>query len=406
MSNHDRADWELLSDVSVIELVPSIARESFGLGYAALNLTAALERAGANVYLATVDEETDAYEACEEAGFPKERLIRGALIGPSRLRLAPFLVRQLSRIPNSGRLIVHSHGLWTYLSYVAGVLRRRWECPLVLSPHGSLQPPALAISPRKKALATLLYERQNLKEASCLCALSEQEEASIRVYGFSGRVEVISSGVSRAILCRTEEIAEFRSRHDVAPGFKVLLFLSRVAKIKNLPLLLRAFAGGVKIHPEWILMIAGSDERGHTREVQALIRELQIEKSVRVIGPVSGKEKALAFTSSSVFVLPSLSEGLPIAVLEAMEYAKPVLLTEGWTLPVTTDSKFGWRVPGEDRAFESALLDAMNTPEDLLKEMGHCARAVVRENFGWDGIAKQACALYASLLADGHEVEN
>jgi len=105
-----------------------------------------------------------------------------------------------------------------------------------------------------------------------------------------------------------------------------------------------------------------------------------------------------------VFVLPSLSEGLPIAVLEAMEYAKPVLLTEGWTLPVTTDFMFGWRVPGEDRAFESALLDVMNTPEHILKEIGCNARGVVREHFGWDGIAKQACTLYASLLADGHEV--
>ena len=39
-----------------------------------------------------------------------------------RLRLSPFLVRRLLKIPNDGRLILHLHGLWTYVSYVTQVL--------------------------------------------------------------------------------------------------------------------------------------------------------------------------------------------------------------------------------------------------------------------------------------------
>src|ERR1019366_7082435 len=184
---------------------------------------------------------------------------------------------------------------------------------------------------------------------------------------------------------------------------RVMLFLSRIAPKKNLPLLLKAFARSVKTRPEWILLIAGSDEGGHIHEVRALIQELRIEESVRLIGPVFGREKAYAFTSASMFVLPSHSEGLPIAVLEAMEYGKPVLVTEGWTLPVTTGAKFGWRVPVEERAFETGLLEAMCTSEDILADMGHSARSIVREQFSWDSIAKQAYSLYASLLAGGRE---
>ena len=70
-------DGKPLDGVTLIELVPSIAPESFGLGYAALNLAAALERIGMNVFLISVDEEKDAYEACEDAGFPRERVICG-----------------------------------------------------------------------------------------------------------------------------------------------------------------------------------------------------------------------------------------------------------------------------------------------------------------------------------------
>jgi poly(glycerol-phosphate) alpha-glucosyltransferase len=289
------------------------------------------------------------------------------------------------------------------MSYVAMEFRKRQQCPLVLSPHGELEPFALTISARKKALASLLYFRRNLMKASCLWALSEQEKASIQAYGFTGRVAVIPNGVNHSVLCKAAEVAEFRKEHDVAPESRVLLFLSRIARKKNLPLLLKAFAKNVKMRAGWVLLIAGRDERGHIMEVQTLIRELGIEKSVRLIGEVSGREKACALTSASVFVLPSHSEGLPIAVLEAMEYAKPLLLTDGWTLPVTTSLRFGWREPGEEQAFTAALLEVMNTPEERLKEMGHNARSVVREHFGWDGIAKQACSLYASLLNGNHE---
>ena len=400
------ADRKSLDGVTLIELVSSIAPESFGLGYAALNLAAALERTGVNVFLVSVDEEKDVYEACEDTGFPRERVIRGSSIGHPRLRLSPFLVRQLLRIPNDGRLIVHLHGLWTYVSHVARALRRRWQCPLVLSPHGSLEPYALTISPGKKALAALLYERRNIMTASCLWALSKQEKASIRAYGFAGRVVVIPNGVSRAVMCSAEEVAKFRSRYDVAPGSRVLLFLSRIARKKNLPLLLKAFAKSVQIRPEWILLIAGTDEGGHIHDVRALIHDLQIEKSVRLIGAVSGREKACAFTSAAMFVLPSHSEGLPISVLEAMEYGKPVLVTDGWTLPVTTCAKFGWRVSVEESAFETALLEAMGTSEGTLADMGQSAKSIVREHFGWDSIAKQARSLYASLLAGGHEGKN
>ncbi|MGB7983978.1 MAG: glycosyltransferase [Terracidiphilus sp.] len=394
---------ESLAGVTVIELVPSIAPEMFGLGYAVLNLAAALERAGADVYLSSVDEAKIAGQACEEVGFSQDKYIRGSVIGPSRLRLAPNLLGRLLSIPNNGKVIVHLHEMWTYMSYVAGKLRKQWNCPLVLNAHGELEPYALAISPKKKALASLFYSRQNIKTASCFLALSEQEKASIQAYGYQGRVAVIPNGVNRAIPCSAEDVAEFRNRHKLASWSRVLLFLSRIARKKNLPLLLKTFAKNVKLQPEWVLLIAGSDERGHIQEVLNLIRELGIEKSVRMIGQVSGKEKACAFTSASLFVLPSHSEGLPIAVLEAMEYGKPLLLTDGWTLPVTTSARFYWRVPVSEGAFERALLEAMCTPEDRLIEMGCCAKSVVRKHFGWDGVANQVSLLYSSLLQGSHD---
>ncbi len=393
----------LPGEITVVEMVSGFGRASFGLGYAALNLAAALQRAGVDVYLASLDERNDGCEACEAVGFPRDRFIAGTPIGRMPARIAPLLFHRLSNLPRKERAVVHLHGMWTHVSFVAGALRRRWKCPLVLSPHGELEPYALTISPKVKAVASRLFAQRNLTEASCLWALSEQEKAAVRSYGYAGRVEVIPNGVNRATACSAEAVAAFRSLHGVAPGSRVLLFLSRIARKKNLPLLLRAFAKNVKAHPEWVLLIAGADERGHLQEIRSLIHDLKIEQSALLIGPVSGMEKACAFAASSVFVLPSHSEGLPIAVLEAMEYGKPVLLTDGWTLPVNSTAKFGWRAPMDGHAFEETLLDAMNSSEESLAEMGHAARTIVREHFDWDSIGTRALSLYGSLVGEGNE---
>ena len=384
---------------TVVEIVSSIAPESFGLGYAALNLAAALDRNGANTFLVSVDKSQVAYQACEEARFPRDRLICGPLLPPQRFRFSPGLIGLALKIPHKGKVITHLHGLWTYVSYLAGSLRKSWQCPMVVSPHGSLEPYALKISPRKKGLASMLFERTNLMTASCIWALSQQEEESVRTYGYNGRVQIIPNGVNDAIPCSADEVTDFRSRHKITADHRIMLFLSRIAPKKNLSLLLKTFALNLKQSPNWILVIAGSDEGGHIHEVQALIQTLGIGAFVRIIGQVTGKEKALAFTSASFFVLASHSEGLPIAVLEAMAYSRPVLVTDSWTLPVQTSARLGWRVQLDECAFSDVLLEAMSTSDEDRTAMGQEARAVVQQHFGWDSIATQACELYSSLLA-------
>ena len=400
MSKSLASDLSALDGVTVLQMVSSFGRNSFGAGYGILNLSAALWRAGINVFLVSVDEEKDAYAACEEAGFSRERLIRSSLVIHPGFRFSPFLLDRLLKITKNQKVILHSHGTWTYMSYLAGRLRRRLQCPQVFMPHGELEPYALGISRKKKAIASLLFARRNILEATCVCALSEQERTSIRNFGFTGRVEVIPYGMNSASSCTDAEVSDFRGKHSVAPSSRIMLFLSRVAPKKNLPLLLNAFASVVKLAPEWKLLIAGGDERGHINEVRQLVKDLKLDNSVNLIGSAYGHAKACALTSASLFVLPSHSEGLPIAVLEAMEYGKPVLVTDGWTLPVKTTAKYGWRVPVDRESFELALREAMSTPEDKLVEMGQAARSIVREHFTWDSAAMKACSLYASLVDD------
>ncbi len=75
-------------------------------------------------------------------------------------------------------------------------------------------------------------------------------------------------------------------------------------------------SGSVK-HCEWRLDIAGWDQHGHTDELEQLVQVHGLGSSVRFLGPMFGEAKRKSFLDSQAFVLPSYSEGFPMAVLEA-----------------------------------------------------------------------------------------
>ena len=72
---------------------------------------------------------------------------------------------------------------------------------------------------------------------------------------------------------------------------------------------------------DWILVIAGWDQGAHARLLQRLAAELGIARSLRFVGPQFDDAKFASLACADAFVLPSLSEGLPVAVLEAWSTA-------------------------------------------------------------------------------------
>jgi glycosyltransferase involved in cell wall biosynthesis len=379
-----------------LQVGPSIGKQSFGVGYVITQLSLALHRAGACVYIVTADNPRNGFEACEAAGFPREMLICEKSWGHPRFAYAPALGRKMRKIVECNRAVIQTHGLWTYTSWLAGAISRESKSPMVIMPHGELDSGALAFSPVKKNIANLLFARRNIGDCSCMWALTTHEQEAIRRYGYSGRLAVIPNGMSAASEVPQQAIAEFRQKHKIG-NRRILLFLSRIARKKNLPLLIESFAVAVKTHPDWVLVIAGGDECNHLAEVTQMVRDFDICRAVRFIGPVFGRDKATAFASSSIFVLPSQSEGLPIVALEAMEYGKPLLITDAWDLPAPDSERFCWRLKPDPASFHTGLLKAMSAPEPLLAHMGRAGQVIVRKHFNWDSVAKQAIDLYASL---------
>ena len=127
----------------------------------------------------------------------------------------------------------------------------------------------------------------------------------------------------------------------------------------------------------WILEITGWDDGAHEAGLRERAARLGLDGSVTWTGPLFGRAKASALQRASAFILPSYSEGLPMALLEAWAYSKPVLMTLQCNLP---EGFIGAAIRIEPNSDSIARgLDRLTGLADTeLNEMGSRGRQLVR----------------------------
>lgn len=319
------------------------------------------------------------------------------VVGPAKIGYAPGLSEAARHLTFKGFDLIHLHGLWQFPSKVAYDISKGTGAPRVISPHGMLDPWALRRSSRKKLLARWLWENANVRTAQCLHALSEAEYRAIREFGGRGPVAVIPNGVTL-----TEDTGDTR---DPAPeawrGKRILLYLSRIHPKKGLAPLLDAWHDIGTARQGWKLVIAGPDEVGHLAELTTLTDRLAIADDVLFPGPVYGNVKESWFRRADAFVLPSFSEGFPMAVLEAMAHSLPVVLTPYCNLPAAEFSGATLVAEPAPQSLGGTLRQLVALTDPERQEMGKAGRTIVGESYRWDLIAGRMKAVYEWLIGRG-----
>jgi poly(glycerol-phosphate) alpha-glucosyltransferase len=370
-------------------------------------LSASLSRAGGGVYGVMVGQA----RGLSEMGFRVQFVGMGdshsALDRPRGISIPTTSVRTFGRGPlrfapglssalqESRADVVHLHGLWMQPSLALMGWRRRTGGPTLISPHGMLDAWALGNARLKKQLAARFFERANLSAATCLHALNPAEARAIRAFGLTNPVAVIPNGVDLPDLSRREV------RTVGGDGRRVLLFLGRLHQKKGLTESLRAWARLADIAPgvrrSWRLVIAGWDDGGYLPRLRQLVRDLGLDADVGLPGPLYGSAKAQALQESDAFLLASHSEGLPMAVLEAWAYAKPVFMSAACNLPAGFAAGAAIEVVPEPEPLAAALAEHLARPD--LAEIGSRGRALVEERFSWASVAGRLAAVYDALMA-------
>lgn len=390
---HDNTGPKRPLDVAMV--MGRVSRRSGGIFEAVSGLAPAIgARAGLQVGVFGLDHPAPATDILRHRGVPTQAF---ASHGPRSFGYAPALDSALHACRAD---LLHVHGLWMYPSIAAPRWAAIRRAPYVISPHGQLDPWALAHRGWKKRLAALAYETRHLRGAACLQALCEAELTSIRAAGLVNPVCVIPNGVD---LPEADLGVPPLWRQRVPERASILLFLGRLAPQKGLPNLLRGLARAREAVPAgaWQLVIAGWGEASYRTQLERLSGALGLHEIVHFVGPQFGEEKARTLAAADAFVLPSLSEGLPIAVLEAWAARLPVLMTPQCNLPDGYVEAGAIAIDPEAGSIEQGLRRLFAMPPLRRRQVGALGRRLVAERYAWPRVAEQMEAVYRWVLGIG-----
>jgi poly(glycerol-phosphate) alpha-glucosyltransferase len=272
-----------------------------------------------------------------------------------------------------------------------------------------LSPWALRNSAWKKRLVRALWEDAAHHSAACFHVNSEAEHLTLRQRGLRNPICIIPNGIDLPPSQSSEVTSLISGLASVARGRNVLLYLGRLHPKKNLVNLIRAWKEALNSHPStldsWMLAIAGWDQRGHEEELRKLTTDLRLLTSIIFLGPRFGADRDGCYRACDAFVLPSLSEGLPMTVLEAWAYGKPVLMTPECNLPEGFVAGAALRIGTTSKEIAAGLKQLIEMSDDDRKAMGVRGRALVAEKFSWPRVGQQMRAVYEWVLGGGTRPE-
>jgi glycosyltransferase involved in cell wall biosynthesis len=267
--------------------------------------------------------------------------------------------------------VVHIHGVFNPGN---NLLARRLERPYVVSPHGGYAPEVLAHHRWRKLVFKHAFELRMLNGAEVICALTDEEARQISDYGTACPVAVIPNVISPV----PEDLDRdaLRRSFDLGPTQRLAVYAGRLdVRAKRLDDLLR----GVEAAPNWHVALIGPDFKDQRVQLERLSHDLGIHSRVHLMSPRRGRRLFDALAGGDVFVLLSRSEGLPMAVLEALACGTPALVSPEVERSVGVERcGAGWVVDPRTAAEGLGLFDRVGDAD--LRAMRDRAVLLAREH--------------------------
>lgn len=213
------------------------------------------------------------------------------------------------------------------------------------------------------------------------------------------RVVTIPNGIELEAVPVLANPAAVRARYALPDEGPLIACVANIRRVKGIDVLVRAAARVSRELPSARFLVAGQIlEPDYFAELERMAGELGAGANVRFLGRVEGVMELLSVADA--FFLPSRSEGMSNALLEAMACSLPAVATRvGGNPELVRDGESGFLVASEDAAAAAdRLLELLRWPERA-RQMGRCARRRIESEFSMEAVIGRLTAEYARLLA-------
>lgn len=227
------------------------------------------------------------------------------------------------------------------------------------------------------------YITKTFNKASIILALGEEWQKRINQYT-NTPVEILYNSV------------DIGKENPYSYEYENILFLGRIEKEKGVYDLINAMKVVQSFDKESKLILAGD---GELEKIKKVIRTLNLNENVILTGWISQKDVRELLMKTSIFVLPSYNEGLPMSILEAMSLGIPIISTSVGSIPEVVENNINGKIilPGKIKELSNALIELIKDNEKR-KKMSEINFYKIKKNFSNEVNHEKLNSIYNSLL--------
>ena len=281
-----------------------------------------------------------------------------------------------------------SHSFFTVpCGFISLLIKWNYKIPYIVSLRGSDVP---GYSNRFTFLDKFIKPITRLiwKNSSAVIANSQGLRELALKTNSKQEIGVIYNGI---------DIADFAPDYGKRPTDKLIVTLgaSRITTRKGIEYLIKAFKKLVPKYPSIYLKAMGDgDEKNN---LENLTKEFGLAENIEFIGRIPREKTTPFYQEASIFVLPSLNEGMSNAMLEALSAGLPLLATDtGGTKEIVEDGKNGFIIKMKDSDDIADKIEILIKNAELRMKMGNESRKKA-EKMSWENVAKDYFDLYGKI---------
>jgi glycosyltransferase involved in cell wall biosynthesis len=252
------------------------------------------------------------------------------------------------------------------------------------------------IANTRRAHVYHFLQKLALRHFDHVIAVSDAIEAELLRCGVSSaRISKVTNAVEMPVSAGTGNGA-LRRELGIGPGAKLVGTVGRLSKEKGLPYFLEAAAQIQAECPEAVFVVVGEGRERADLEAQAV--RLGLNGRVHFYGYCREMEKV--YPSLDLFVLPSLTEGLPMTLLEAISFEVPFVASAVGEIPVLLGAHAAGQLtpPGDVPALAQAMRSALRNPE-AAKGVARGARRHLLDNWNVERWRGRIEGIYQQVVA-------